>query len=68
MWINNDVLDYTNWKPGSQSGDCVEIRADTGQWSTNSCMRYKSYICKTPKGEYMCVKDQIDLIKWYISG
>ncbi|XP_067107531.1 macrophage mannose receptor 1 [Osmerus mordax] len=49
MWINNDVLDYTNWKPGSHSGDCVEIRADTGQWSTNSCMRYKSYICKSPK-------------------
>lgn len=50
MWINNDVLDYTNWKQGSPSSDdCVEIRSDTGKWNSYSCMRYKSYICKTPK-------------------
>ncbi|XP_029935851.1 macrophage mannose receptor 1 [Myripristis murdjan] len=50
MWIDNSVVDYTNWKNGMQKSDfCVEIHSDSGQWSTQSCSRYKSYICKTPK-------------------
>ncbi|KAM6977347.1 macrophage mannose receptor 1 [Aplochiton taeniatus] len=52
MWIDNNVVDFTNWKTGmpKSGGDsCVEIHSDNGQWSTNSCNRYKSYICKTPK-------------------
>ncbi|XP_071381660.1 macrophage mannose receptor 1 [Centroberyx affinis] len=50
MWIDNNVVDYTNWKQGMPKSDsCVEIHSDSGQWSTHSCNRYKSYICKTPK-------------------
>ncbi|KAM4606060.1 macrophage mannose receptor 1 [Polymixia lowei] len=53
MWIDNSAVDYTNWKAGMSksagSDSCVEIHSDNGQWSTNSCSRYKSYICKTPK-------------------
>lgn len=51
MWIDNGVVDYTNWKAGMPKSDtCVDINSDSGQWSTNSCSRYRSYICKTPKG------------------
>uniref|UniRef100_A0A673W8U7 Mannose receptor C-type 1 n=1 Tax=Salmo trutta TaxID=8032 RepID=A0A673W8U7_SALTR len=53
MWIDNSVVDYTKWKQGMPKGgeQCVEIQSDSGLWSTNSCNRYKSYICKTAKGE-----------------
>lgn len=50
MWIDNSVVDYTNWKTGMPKSDsCVDISSDSGQWSTNSCSRYRSYICKTAK-------------------
>ncbi|XP_024910181.1 macrophage mannose receptor 1-like [Cynoglossus semilaevis] len=50
MWIDNGVVDYTNWKAGMPKSDtCVDINSESGQWSTNSCSRYRSYICKTPK-------------------
>ncbi|XP_040922110.1 macrophage mannose receptor 1 [Toxotes jaculatrix] len=50
MWIDNSVVDYTNWKAGMpKSESCVDISSDSGQWSTNSCSRYRAYICKTPK-------------------
>ncbi|KAL1006843.1 hypothetical protein UPYG_G00077910 [Umbra pygmaea] len=51
MWVDNSVVDYTNWKKGMpKKGDpCVEIHSDSGLWSTNSCNRYKSYICKVAK-------------------
>nr|XP_019942865.1 PREDICTED: macrophage mannose receptor 1 [Paralichthys olivaceus] len=50
MWIDNSVLDYTNWNPGMPKSDsCVDINSDTGLWSSNSCSRYRSYICKTTK-------------------
>ncbi|XP_041824858.1 macrophage mannose receptor 1 [Melanotaenia boesemani] len=50
MWIDNSVVDYTNWKKDMPKSDsCVDIHSDSGQWSTNSCSRYRSYICKTPK-------------------
>ncbi|XP_041817070.1 macrophage mannose receptor 1 [Chelmon rostratus] len=50
MWIDNSAVDYTNWKTGMpKSESCVDISSETGQWSTNSCGRYRSYICKTAK-------------------
>ncbi|KAM7390313.1 hypothetical protein PAMA_008472 [Pampus argenteus] len=50
MWVDNSVVDYTNWKAGAPNSDlCVDIQSDNGQWSTSSCSRYRSYICKTPK-------------------
>ncbi|XP_076014204.1 macrophage mannose receptor 1 [Genypterus blacodes] len=50
MWIDNSVVDYTNWKKGMPKSEmCVEVNSESGQWSTNSCSRYRSYICKTPK-------------------
>ncbi|KAM4543684.1 macrophage mannose receptor 1 [Fundulus diaphanus] len=50
MWIDNSIVDYTNWKTGMPKSDsCADILSDSGQWSTNSCNRYKSYICKMPK-------------------
>lgn len=53
MWIDNSVVDYTNWKIGMPKSDsCVNIHSDSGEWSTNSCSRYRSYICKRPKGEF----------------
>lgn len=53
MWIDNVVVDYTNWTPRSPStyGDCVEIRSDTGVWFNTPCNGYRPYICKTDKGQ-----------------
>lgn len=51
MWIDNSVVDYTNWQsrvPKLES--CVSVSSETGQWGTTSCSRYKSYVCKTAKG------------------
>ncbi|XP_065117911.1 macrophage mannose receptor 1-like isoform X2 [Paramisgurnus dabryanus] len=51
MWIDNTVVDYTNWKP-EMRGDaekCVEVQSDTGMWSTSSCNDRRGYICKTAK-------------------
>lgn len=52
MWIDNMVVDYTNWKPRMPSdfGSCVEVQSSTGMWSTTNCNSYKPYICKTVKG------------------
>lgn len=50
MWIDNSVVDYTNWNSEEHTATCVEIVSDSGKWRTNSCNKYKSYICKTPKG------------------
>ncbi|KAL1270811.1 hypothetical protein QQF64_029827 [Cirrhinus molitorella] len=51
MWIDNIVVDYTNWKPRMPSdfGSCVEVQSSTGMWSTTNCNSYKPYICKTVK-------------------
>ncbi|XP_054607456.2 macrophage mannose receptor 1 [Nothobranchius furzeri] len=50
MWIDNSILDYTNWKSGFPKSEmCVAIHSDSGQWSTRPCFEYKSYICKRPK-------------------
>ncbi|XP_050971124.1 macrophage mannose receptor 1 [Labeo rohita] len=51
MWIDNMVVDYTNWKPRMPSdfGSCVEVQSSTGMWSTTNCNSYKPYICKTVK-------------------
>ncbi|XP_047205018.1 macrophage mannose receptor 1 [Girardinichthys multiradiatus] len=50
LWIDNSVIDYANWKTGMPNSDsCVNIDSDSGKWSTISCSRYRSYICKTPK-------------------
>eukprot|EP00066_Takifugu_rubripes_P017013 XP_011606279.1 PREDICTED: macrophage mannose receptor 1 [Takifugu rubripes] len=50
MWIDNSVVDYTNWKSGMPNSDsCVAISSETGLWSTTSCSRYRSYICKLAK-------------------
>lgn len=50
MWIDSSAVDYTNWKTGMPKSDsCVDIHSDSGTWSTSSCSRYRSYICKTPK-------------------
>ncbi|XP_065117913.1 macrophage mannose receptor 1-like [Paramisgurnus dabryanus] len=51
MWIDNTVVDYTNWKP-EMRGDaekCVEVQSDTGMWSTSSCGDRRGYICTTAK-------------------
>lgn len=50
LWIDNTVVDYTNWKKDYPKSDmCVNIYSDSGQWGTNSCRRYSAYICKKPK-------------------
>ncbi|XP_070709201.1 macrophage mannose receptor 1 [Pempheris klunzingeri] len=52
-WIDNSVVDYTNWKKRMPSVDdqdsCVDISSETGEWSTTRCRRYRNYICKTAK-------------------
>lgn len=50
MWIDNSVVDYTNWNTEEHMSSCVEIVSDSGKWRTNACNKYKSYICKMPKG------------------
>nr|XP_057915903.1 macrophage mannose receptor 1 [Doryrhamphus excisus] len=50
MWIDNSVVDFTNWEKGMpQSESCVDVHSESGKWSTTSCRRYRAYICKTPK-------------------
>ncbi|KAI4893218.1 hypothetical protein NFI96_010660 [Prochilodus magdalenae] len=51
MWIDNMVVDYTNWAPRLPNtyGDCVEVRSDTGLWFNAHCSGYRAYICKTEK-------------------
>uniref|UniRef100_A0AAR2LBX1 Macrophage mannose receptor 1 n=1 Tax=Pygocentrus nattereri TaxID=42514 RepID=A0AAR2LBX1_PYGNA len=52
MWIDNMVVDYTNWAPRLPNtyGDCVEVRSDSGLWFNVHCSGYRAYICKTEKG------------------
>ncbi|XP_040023036.2 macrophage mannose receptor 1 [Gasterosteus aculeatus] len=50
MWIDNNVVDYANWRSGMPNkGSCVYINSEDGRWVTHNCERYKSYICKTAK-------------------
>ncbi|KAJ8419188.1 hypothetical protein AAFF_G00006870 [Aldrovandia affinis] len=52
LWIDNKVVDYTNWEqdePSSSNEECVEIYSDSGRWNNVNCHRYKSYICKSEK-------------------
>ncbi|XP_029954996.1 macrophage mannose receptor 1-like [Salarias fasciatus] len=50
MWVDNTVVDYTNWKKEMPKSDmCVHVNSDSGQWSTDSCRRYSAFICKMPK-------------------
>ncbi|XP_065117903.1 macrophage mannose receptor 1-like isoform X1 [Paramisgurnus dabryanus] len=51
MWIDNTVVEYTNWKPEMPDDvkKCVEVQSDTGMWSTSSCNDRRGYICKTAK-------------------
>ncbi|XP_055073374.2 macrophage mannose receptor 1 [Misgurnus anguillicaudatus] len=51
MWIDNTVVDYTNWKPRMPDDveNCVEVQSNTGMWSTSSCNNRRGYICKTAK-------------------
>uniref|UniRef100_A0A3Q3VSG6 Macrophage mannose receptor 1 n=1 Tax=Mola mola TaxID=94237 RepID=A0A3Q3VSG6_MOLML len=49
MWLDNSVVDYTNWKSVPTSDTCVDISSESGKWSTSRCTRYKSYICKRAK-------------------
>ncbi|KAL6490387.1 hypothetical protein MHYP_G00007320 [Metynnis hypsauchen] len=51
MWIDNMVVDYTNWAPRLPNtyGDCVEVRSDSGLWFNVHCSGYRAYICKTEK-------------------
>uniref|UniRef100_A0AAQ4QFA2 Mannose receptor C-type 1 n=1 Tax=Gasterosteus aculeatus aculeatus TaxID=481459 RepID=A0AAQ4QFA2_GASAC len=53
MWIDNNVVDYANWRSGMPNkGSCVYINSEDGRWVTHNCERYKSYICKTAKGKW----------------
>nr|XP_055073400.1 macrophage mannose receptor 1-like [Misgurnus anguillicaudatus] len=51
MWIDNTVVNYTNWKPQMPDNVriCVEVQSETGMWNTNNCDDQISYICKTAK-------------------
>nr|XP_055073387.1 macrophage mannose receptor 1-like [Misgurnus anguillicaudatus] len=51
MWIDNTVVNYTNWKPQMPDNVriCVEVQSETGMWKTNNCDDQISYICKTAK-------------------
>ncbi|CAM4532936.1 unnamed protein product [Leuciscus chuanchicus] len=51
MWVDNTVVDYTNWKPRMPNGvsQCVEVQSNTGMWNTAHCSAYRPYICKTAK-------------------
>uniref|UniRef100_A0A3Q3KI97 C-type lectin domain-containing protein n=1 Tax=Monopterus albus TaxID=43700 RepID=A0A3Q3KI97_MONAL len=63
-WSDHSHVTFTQWLTGEPSHvtniqeDCVLIRGKVspvtliGKWSTNSCSRYRSYICKIPKGMF----------------
>nr|XP_015210001.1 PREDICTED: macrophage mannose receptor 1 [Lepisosteus oculatus] len=52
LWIDNSVVDYTNWnsgEPSRQNDECVEMFSDSGMWNNANCHSYKAYICKAAK-------------------
>ncbi|XP_068603912.1 macrophage mannose receptor 1 [Brachionichthys hirsutus] len=50
MWIDNSVVDYTNWKSRRPNSEpCAIMDSQTGLWSTANCNLVKSYICKRSK-------------------
>ncbi|XP_051944921.1 macrophage mannose receptor 1-like [Xyrauchen texanus] len=51
IWIDNMVVDYTNWIPRMPSNNdkCVEVQSNNGMWSTANCVSRKNYICKSAK-------------------
>uniref|UniRef100_A0A3Q3KI24 C-type lectin domain-containing protein n=1 Tax=Monopterus albus TaxID=43700 RepID=A0A3Q3KI24_MONAL len=53
-WSDHSHVTFTQWLTGEPSHleSCVDINSDSGKWSTNSCSRYRSYICKIPKGMF----------------
>lgn len=51
MWLDNTVIDYTNWGPEEPDSDYGEILAGDGFWSSGRRWHDRAYICETPKGK-----------------
>lgn len=49
MWIDGSPVDYTNWNSAKHTSSCAELNSESGKWATNTCTRYKFYICKMAK-------------------
>ncbi|XP_068197546.1 macrophage mannose receptor 1-like isoform X2 [Antennarius striatus] len=48
-WLDQTVLDYTNWAPDEDNDDFAEISTMDGMWKTGRRWHDRAYICKTPK-------------------
>ncbi|XP_042285556.1 macrophage mannose receptor 1-like isoform X1 [Thunnus maccoyii] len=48
-WLDNTVLDYTNWGPEGPDSDYGEIGTADGTWSSGRRWHDRAYICETPK-------------------
>ena len=54
-WLDNTVLDYTNWGPEGPDSDYGEIGTADGTWSSGRRWHDRAYICETPKGKIIHV-------------
>nr|XP_020447068.1 macrophage mannose receptor 1-like [Monopterus albus] len=48
-WLDNTVMDYTNWGPDEPNYDYGEIGASDGLWRSGRRWHDRAYICETPK-------------------
>lgn len=65
LWLDGNVVDYTNWEPKENFGDeeenleemfgnpsCTCMFTNTKRWRKKHCdYAYLPYICKTAKGK-----------------
>uniref|UniRef100_A0A667X6X6 Mannose receptor, C type 1b n=1 Tax=Myripristis murdjan TaxID=586833 RepID=A0A667X6X6_9TELE len=52
LWLDQNVLDYTNWDILEPDDDSYgEIMSRNGKWRTGARWYDRAYICKTAKGE-----------------
>uniref|UniRef100_A0A8C3MUP0 Uncharacterized protein n=1 Tax=Geospiza parvula TaxID=87175 RepID=A0A8C3MUP0_GEOPR len=73
VWTDKSAMDFVNWQLGEPSKqrlkDCGELCALSGSWNTNLCSFKKGYICKknkSKKSDALRMKDQINLLEFYI--
>lgn len=49
-WTDGSALDYENWENGQFSRkpgqNCIQMSAQSGQWSAGSCKDPRGYVCK----------------------
>ncbi|KAJ0011983.1 hypothetical protein NQD34_012958 [Periophthalmus magnuspinnatus] len=49
QWLDNTVMDYTNWGEEEPRADYGEMRSSDGKWSTGRRWHDRAYVCETHK-------------------